>query len=164
MLPISAKEAEIPRTLPARSRVIQGVVLILLCASAAQAQLGQPVQGPAQRRESLHLEKSETRAANGYRYNVMSSDNLVVKEYIHPGTNAIFGVTWKGKRMPSLQALLGFDPYKISGPGVSRTLHTAQFGTDSLSVAIVAFKGRYEGRVVRIDLLPQGVSPSVVTP
>ena len=113
---------------------------------------------------SLHLPKSETRTASGYRYNLLSSDNLVVKQYVHSGTNAVFGVTWKGRRMPSLQTLLGFDPYKVSGPGVIYSLHAARIQTDSLSVVIVALKGHYAGRAVRTDLLPQGVPASVVMP
>jgi hypothetical protein len=33
-----------------------------------------------------------------------------------------------------------------------------------LSIEIVALMGRYQGRAVRADLLPQGVPASVVTP
>jgi hypothetical protein len=141
------------------------LALLLLYTDASWAQLGQPVQGSARQFESLHLPKSETRTASGYQYNLLSSDDLVVKQYVNSGTDTVFGVTWKGKRMPSLQSLLGFDPYKmISGPDVIHSLHTARIQTESLSVVIVAFKGHYVGRAVRTDLLPQGVSASVVMP
>ena len=149
-----------------KCHVLKCAVLALLLpyTSASWAQLGQPVQGSARQFEFLHLPKSETRTASGYRYNLLSSDNLVVKQYVHSGTNAVFGVTWKGRRMPSLQTLLGFDPYKVSGPGVIYSLHAARIKTDSLSVVIVALKGHYAGRAVRTDLLPQGVPASVVMP
>jgi hypothetical protein len=154
------------RTLRVKRHVLKCAVLalLLLSTSASWAQLGQPVQDSARQFESLHLPKSETHAASGYSYNLLSSDDLVVKQYVNSGTDTVFGVTWKGKRMPSLQSLLGFDPYKISGPGVTRSLHTARIQTESLSVEIVALKGPYAGRAVRTDLLPQGVSASVVTP
>jgi hypothetical protein len=64
MLPIGARKAAIPRTLPPKSQVLQCAVLVLLCAGVAQAQLGKPMPGLPQQFESLHLQKSETRVSS----------------------------------------------------------------------------------------------------
>jgi len=150
--------------LPRKTQAFACIALIFLGAGAARAQLGQSVQRPDRQLQLQRLQKSETRTADKYRYMQLSSDDLVVKQFVNPTTNSVFGVTWKGRRMPSLMSLLGFDPYTISGPGVTRSLHATHIQTDMLSVEIIAVMGRYQGRAVRADLVPQGVSASVVTP
>lgn len=147
-----------------KSRTCVCAALVFWSAGVARAQLGQPVQGSDRQLALLHLQKAEARTANGYRYTVLSSDDLVVKQFVNPATNNVFGTTWTGKRMPSLIALLGLDPYKLSGAEVTRSLHATQIRTGRLSVEIIAALGHFEGRAVRTDLLPRGVSASVVTP
>jgi hypothetical protein len=151
-------------TLVGKSQAFICAALVFWSSAMARAQLGQSVQRPDRQLELLHLQKSETRTGEGYRYTLLSSDDLVVKQFVNPATNSVFGTTWKGRRMPDLMALLGFDPYTISGPGVTRSLHATRIQTDMLSIEIVALMGRFQGRAVRADLLPQGVPASVVTP
>jgi hypothetical protein len=147
-----------------KGRVFLCAALVLWSAALGRAQLGKPAQGSDRQLALLHLQKTETRTGEGYRYTLLSSDDMVVKQFVNPATNSVFGTTWKGRRMPDLMALLGFDPYTISGPGVTRSLHATRIQTDTLSIEIIALMGRYQGRAVRADLLPQGVQASVVMP
>jgi Protein of unknown function (DUF2844) len=147
-----------------KTRLLAFVVLSLLTPLISRAQLAQPEQISTRQLSSLHLQKSESHSADGFRYTLFSSDDLVVKQYVNPITNKVFGVTWRGKRMPNLLTLLGFDPYKIAGPGVSRSLHATCIRTEHLSINIIVLMGHYSGSAIRADLVPQGVSGSAVRP
>jgi hypothetical protein len=128
------------------------------------AQLAQTAGKPTRQLGSVHFQSAESHAAQGFHYVVLSAEGLVVKQYVNPANSKIFGISWNGKRAPDLVGLLGLDPYKITGPGVSRSLHATRIRTQNLSINIVVLMGHYSGSAVRTDLLPQGLSGTVVTP
>jgi hypothetical protein len=140
------------------------LVISFLSLHPARAQLAQTAPKSTRQLGSIQFQKSESHSAEGFQYTLFSSEDLIVKQYVNPATNKVFGITWKGKRVPNLLALLGFDPYKITGPGVSRSLHVTRISTQNLNINILVLMGHYSGSAVRTDLLPQGVSGSVVTP
>lgn len=140
------------------------LVVASLCPILSWAQLGRSEDSTYSQLRSLNLSKSEAHSASGFRYKQFSSDRVVVKAYINPATKAVFAMTWKGSRAPSLIDLLGFDPLKITGPGVSRSLHSTLIRTENLRLDILSDVGRYVVIAVRMDLIPKGVSASVVTP
>jgi len=135
----------------------------LLCPSLSWAQLGQSEESTVRQWHSLNLQKAETHSARRFHYKQLSSDNLVVKQYVNPNTKTVFGVTWQGTSMPNLLDLLGFDPQKVIGPSV-RSLHYMSIRTDSLRIEMITIMGHYTGSAVRTDLLPKGVPASEVTP
>ena len=143
-----------------------GIFLLLFqsCTTTASATLGQAESGVLQDLGPLSVEKSEPGTGRGYRFIQLSSKDLVVKEYINPGTTVVFGVTWNGARMPDLGRILGFDPAKLQAPGAYRSLHHTRIRTPTLVLEIAGRMGFYIGRAVRIDLLPSGVSESEVAP
>jgi Protein of unknown function (DUF2844) len=148
----------------AKTCLLHVLVICLLIPRPSGAQLAQTAENSTRQLGSLQFQKSESHSAQGFRYVVLSSEDLVVKQYLNPANSIVFGITWKGKRAPDLLTLLGLDPYKITGPGVSRSLHATRIRTQNLSINIVVLMGHYSGSAVRTDLLPQGVSASVVTP
>ena len=146
------------------TRPLLFLLITSLCLHASRAQLAQTAPKSTRQLGSMQFQKSESHSAEGFQYTLFSSEDLIVKQYVNPVTNKVFGITWKGKRVPNLLTLLGFDPYKITGPGVSRSLHATRISTQNLSINIVVLMGHYSGSAVRTDLLPQGVSGAVVTP
>jgi hypothetical protein len=149
-----------------RTRVVGWVFLaLLLCLSGAgRATLGEREEQIANDRVALHLEKTETKSLDRYQYQILSSNDLEVKEYINPTTNVIFGVTWRGRQMPDLLVLLGFDPSVIKGPNVYRSLRYSRIETPTIILEMQGRPGLYFGRAVRLDALPSNVSPSEVVP
>lgn len=142
------------------------VLLILFCfPSRANARLGGAEGQIEQDRIALHFtQKAQTQTQALYRYNVFSSPDLVVKEYVNPKNKLVFGVSWRGSRMPDLRVLLGFDPATLKGSGGIRSLHYRRVQTQTLLVEIESHTGFYVGHAIRTDLLPSGVSPSEVAP
>ena len=128
------------------------------------ATLGQPEQRIGRVASALHLEKIETKVAQHYSVSLLSSSDLVVKEYVHPTTKIVFGVTWRGTRMPDLLPLLGFDPATMKAKAAYRSPHRSYFETDTLVFESEGTVGRYAGRAVRLDLLPEGVDKKDIRP
>ncbi len=159
-----------PEHTPLRRRVTQTLSIFLLAVACsfvpidAAATLGKPQQQIAKVATGLHLEKVETRSNDGYSVETLSSRELTVKEYINPKTNLVFGVTWRGTRMPDLQLLLGFDPATLNKKGTYRPLHHSVIETPTLLLEMEGRVGLYAGRAIRLDLLPSGIERSEVKP
>jgi hypothetical protein len=113
-------------------------------------------------RMALHLGTIQTKAVHGYRYEVLASKDLRVTEYINPTTNIVFGVAWRGSRMPKFSVLLGSLPAEAISARTS--LHTLVIHGHSLILEAIVSAGSNIGRAVRTDLMPTGVAPSEVMP
>jgi Protein of unknown function (DUF2844) len=140
------------------------LIIFLLLPPVSCAQLGHSEESTDRQLRSLKLPKSESHIAKRYRYKQFSSEKVIVKQYVNPATKTVFAMTWKGSRAPSLVDFLGFDPLKINGPGVARSLHTTLIRTENLSIDILFVGGLYTVSAVRTDLLPNGVTADVVGP
>jgi hypothetical protein len=139
-------------------------VVCLFVSTTAMATLGKPEDQIAKVASGLKLQKAETQSSHGYRVSVLSSPDLTVKEYVNPKTKLVFGVTWRGTRMPDLELLLGFDPATLKGKGAYQPLHYSTIKTPTVTLEMGGRMGLYAGRVIRTDLLPAGVKPTEVAP
>ncbi len=135
-----------------------------LCPKVLWAQLGQSEDYAIRQMRSFNLENSQPHLTPTFRYIEFSSSKLTIRQYINPETQTVFGITWKGTRMPSLTRLLGFDPQQITGTMVRRSLHSAHIRTDILTIDLIDILGHHAGRALRTDLLPKGVSAEAITP
>ncbi len=143
------------------------LVNALLCLATppiSWAQLGKSPQAATRQLANLNLEESESHSAGPYRYVEFTSPGIVVKQYVNSATNIVFALTWTGKHMPSLSALLGFDPRTVSGAKITRSLHAARIQAGKLDISMIGLVGHYSGSAIRTDLLPPGVPISAVTP
>src|SRR6266487_3895670 len=136
--------------------------LLSLFAPVASATLGHPESEIARDQKSMQLNASKAVSGRGHRFVSMSSSDFTVKQYVNPQTKLVFGVSWRGSRPPDLGVLLGFDPATVEGPGVYRSLRFTRIETSTLLVEFGGIPGTYAGRVVRLDLLPAGVSAAEV--
>jgi Protein of unknown function (DUF2844) len=139
-------------------------VACLVVSDAAMATLGTREDQIAKVASGLNLKKVETQSSHGYSVNILSSNDLTVKEYVNPKTKLVFGVTWHGTRMPDLQLLLGFDPATLKGKGAYQPLHYSIIKTPTVTLEMGGRMGLYAGRAIRTDLLPAGAKPSEVAP
>ncbi len=138
---------------------------LLLCfPDVAVATLGKAEEQIEQDRVAMHLATTRTELIHGYRCTTLFSRDLGLKEYTNPATKVVFGVAWSGSRMPDLLELLGFDPQKIQGKAIYRSLRYTRIQTDSVLVEMGGRMGAYGGRAIRIDLMPRGVQTSEVVP
>lgn len=140
------------------------LTIVLFLQSFAGATLGKPQEQIAKVGAGLHLEKSETQSAHGYSVRILSSSDLTVKEYVNPTTKVVFGVTWRGTRMPDLKLLLGFDPATLRQKGAYQPLHHSTIETPTLQLEMGGHVGLYLGRAIRRDLVPAGVDAAEVKP
>jgi hypothetical protein len=108
--------------------------------------------------------KVETFSGSGYRFRAVRTLDLVVKYYIDPASSKIFAVTWSGSRMPDLISILGFDPATLNAQAGYRSLRWTDIKTDTLLFQAGGRMGLHFGRVIRLDLIPTKVPPSVVVP
>jgi hypothetical protein len=137
-------------------------ILLSLSARVASATLGHPESEIAGDQKSMQLSASRAGRERGYRFVSMSSPDFTVKQYVNPQTKVVFGVTWRGSRPPDFGILLGFDPAKVEGPRVYRSLRFAHIENSTLLLEFGGVPGTYVGRAVRLDLLPAGVSATEV--
>ena len=95
-----------PRTIPA-----QIVLLIFVTCPPAWAALGGSPGGIAMDHQPL-VGEIHTVTAPGYSVQELTTQDLVVREYVSPG-GIVFAVSWAGRRSPDLPALFGsyFEQY-----------------------------------------------------
>jgi hypothetical protein len=129
----------------------------------AEGTLGKREEQIKQDGVALRLEKIQKLSVHRYRFILLSSNNLLIKEYVNLKTKTVFGVTWRGSRMPDLLVLLGFDPATMQGQTVYRSLRYTRIETPTVLLEMGGRLGSYYGPI-RIDVLPPGVSRSEVVP
>ena len=141
------------------------VVLLLLLAFArpALATLGHSASKVASDQKAMKLETSKTETVHGYRIVTLSSADFSVKEFVNPQSGLVFAVSWSGQRPPDIQTLVGFDPAKVGGAKVHRSLRFEHVESPTLVIDFGGLPGAFSGTAVRLDLLPAGVKASEVT-
>ena len=149
------------------TRAIEILFVAAVCLSLpieTMATLGKSEQQIDEVAKVLHSENVETQSVHGYIVKTLSSHDLTVKEYVNPKTKIIFGVTWRGMRMPDLLLLLGFDPSAMSGPQVHRSLRYTRIQTQTIILEMGGRPGSYVGRGILIRSLPARTLASEVAP
>jgi hypothetical protein len=141
------------------------VVLLLLLAFAppASATLGHSASNVASDQKAMKLERSKTETVHGYRIVTLSSADFSVKEFVNPQSGLVFAVSWSGQRPPDIQTLVGFDPAKVEGAKVYRSLRFEHVESPTLVIDFGGLPGAFSGTAVRLDLLPAGAKASEVT-
>lgn len=151
------------RLLPLANVCSAVLLLLLTFARPASATLGQPESKVASDQKAMKLETSKTETLHGYRVVTLSSANFSVKEFVNPQSGLVFALSWSGQRPPDIQALVGFDPAKVEGAKVYRSLRFERVESPTLVVSFGCLPGAFSGTAVRLDLLPAGVKASEVT-
>lgn len=151
------------RLLPLANVCSAVLLLLLTFARPASATLGQAESKVASDQKAMKLETSKTETLHGYRVVTLSSANFSVKEFVNPQSGLVFAVSWSGQRPPDIQALVGFDPAKVEGAKVYRSLRFEHVKSPTLMIDFGGLPGAFSGTAIRLDLLPAGVKASEVT-
>jgi hypothetical protein len=105
--------------------------------------------------------------ASNYTVHELNSADLVVKEYVS-SNGTVFAVSWVGRRVPGLAALLGryFDEYSESAPQGSaehpRLRGAKKQETAHLVVETGGHMGAIWGKAYVPDLFPPGITSGIV--
>jgi len=151
------------RLLPLANACSAVLLLLLPFARPASATLGHSASNVGSDQKTMKLETSKTETVHGYRVVALSSTDFFVKEFVNPRSGLVFAVSWSGQRPPDVQTLLGFDPGKVEGAKVSRSLRFEHVESPTLIIDFGGLPGAFSGKAVRLDLLPAGVKASEVT-
>jgi hypothetical protein len=137
---------------------------IATCANAAMADASTRDRPLVLNRTALHLRVIRTESRPSYVCTILTSNNLLVREFADSKTHIVFAVTWRAKKMPDIVALVGFDPGSIHALRSYRSLHLSRIETSNLLYEAGGHMGFYLGRVIRVDLMPIGVNRFEVRP
>jgi len=142
-----------------------GLLLILILGAApAWAVLGQPESTVGTDGQFLRgLVRDE--AHEGYRLHLITdASGTVVREYVSPA-GIVFGISWQGPFVPSMQQLLGTYFTHLQQYAQSQTRRHGGpliIQNDNFVFSTGGHMRSYHGRAYVPSLLPTNVSPEVV--
>ncbi len=134
---------------------------VLFSAGRARATLGGDVASVAADQARFTAEHRLEKFAAGERHELRLPSGIVVVEYVSPG-GTVYGVAWRGPRMPDLGALLGpfFEP--LSKHQLTRRggHHAVDLKGDDLVVQSSGHRRSFAGRAWIPSLVPAGLDPA----
>jgi hypothetical protein len=145
-----------------RMSLLPLALLVMALSPAAHATLGEPAS--TLQSDRLQMKAAVPVASSKLNYTVhamTTSNGVVVREYVSAGN--VFGVSWRGRRIPDLKQLLGatyFDMYK-QGAGVKHAGHShLAIRRQELVVGASGHMRSFSGFAYVPSMLPSGVAES----
>jgi hypothetical protein len=134
---------------------------LLLQAGPGRATLGEPADSIASDQKALIAVRPSLTVHNGYTVQEVTSDAVVVREYISP-TGIVFAIAWNGLIHPDLTPLLGshagaYEEALRQTPPKPGRRHL-QVKTNQVIVEKWGQMRNLQGRAYIPALLPSGVS------
>ncbi|MGH9536230.1 MAG: DUF2844 domain-containing protein [Terriglobales bacterium] len=158
------------KNLLARGQVLRGglglALALTLTAAPAWGVLGQQVQSVLVDRARLGGRLQQIRAA-GYTVQEIQTGaagrGMVIREYVSPA-GTVFGVSWRGPRVPDLQALLGsyFAAFQKAAAQPRRVRGPLHIQAGDLVVENAGHMRAFYGRAYVTTLIPRNLSAAVV--
>ena len=159
-----AKTLHDRRTAPMRRALAMTPALLglgLASAPAAHAGLGEGVESV--QRDHIALQGTALAVTPTGSYDLheitIAQDNRV-REYVSP-TGTVFAVTWSGRSLPNLKAVLGqhYDEYAAASTGHRGSHHVLSVTTPGFVLSIRKLPRGFIGSAHVPALLPPGLDP-----
>ncbi len=142
-----------------RKSLLPVALLIMALCPAAHATLGEPASSLQSDRIQMKAAVPVATSKLNYTVHEMSASNgVVVREYVSGGN--VFGVSWRGRRMPDMKQLLGtyFESYK-QGASAKHSGHShLAIRREDLVVGASGHMRSFSGFAYVPNLLPSGVA------